>query len=119
MAGEVCPYCGALLTTSLTFCVECRRSVTEGSIRAAGQKATDDGETSARYNLSRGSSYDSVRQIRAYSMTLTSIISIFLVYYCVMKFVIHQPVPYEQEMTNFVQILTHQIPGGTPPNSRP
>ena len=114
MAGELCPFCGALLTTSLKFCVQCRRSVTEGSIAAAGQ-GKDDEPNSARFQLSRGASYDSVRTLRTYSMTLTTIISIFLIYYCVMKFVVHQPIPYEEELTNFVQILMHPPQHGAGP----
>lgn len=118
MAGELCPFCGALLTTSLKFCVQCRRSVTEGSIAAAGQARNDDADDEPggkRFRLARGTTVDSVRQLRTYSMTLTSIVSIFLVYYCVMKFVVHQPIPYEQELTNFVQILMHPPRNGQTP----
>ena len=119
MAGDLCPYCGTLLTTSLKFCVNCRRSVTEDKIKqanAAGIRSSklddEDDETTKerRYRLSKGSSYDGLRSARTFFMTVTSLVSIVLVYYCVMKFVIHQPIPFEDEINKLIadfQALRH------------
>lgn len=113
MAGDLCPYCNTLLTTSLKFCVNCRRSVTEDKIKQAsamdmGGGGRDDDEPQSKYRLSRKSSYDSLRQSRTFFLTLTTLISIALVYYCTMKFVLHEPVPFEQEITSFVQEIMNR-----------
>lgn len=109
MAGDLCPYCGELLTTSLKFCVNCRRSVTEDKIRHAGiARNTQEIETvpgEAKYRLSRKTSYDSMRQFRSFFITTSTLMGIFFVYYFAMKFMLHQPVPFEQELTQFVEKL--------------
>src|SRR5438094_691358 len=100
MAGDLCPYCGTLLTTSLKFCVNCRRSVTEDKIRQAGHSARspndelgDEDNQPNKFRLSRKTSYDGVRQARTVFTTLTTLLGICFVYYFTMKFVIHQPIP--------------------------
>lgn len=108
MAGDLCPYCGTLLTTSLKFCVNCRRSVTEDRIKHAGIARSNSPETEevpgeAKFRLSRKSSYDSMRQFRTFFMTTSTLIGIFFAYYFVMKFVLHQPIPFEQELTQLVE----------------
>ena len=125
--AESCPYCGTLLTTSLKFCVNCRRSVTEDKIRQAGTGRAPDEEAASKYKLSRGASYDGLRQTRTFFFTLTSLLTIAFVYYFTMKFVIHQPIPFEEEITNFVNGMQGQMGQGgqqtmptTPdPNAQP
>ncbi|MBX9687244.1 MAG: hypothetical protein K2X27_11115 [Candidatus Obscuribacterales bacterium] len=111
MAGESCPYCGTLLTTSLKFCVNCRRSVTEDKIRKGSSVESDysdelDESTSERkFKLSRGNSYDSIRSARTFFFTSTTLLTIFFVYYFVMKFVIHQPIPFESQLSLLIDDL--------------
>lgn len=114
MAGDSCPYCGTLLTTSLKFCVNCRRSVTEDKIKQAGVRSAPDEESASKYKLSRGASYDGLRQARTFFLTLTSLLTIAFVYYFTMKFVIHQPIPFEEEITHLVDDVQKQMGGGTP-----
>ncbi len=119
MTGELCPYCGTLLTTSLKFCVNCRRSVTEDKIRksgsintrtmSAGAEEDEEDKGAARYKLSRGSSYDSIRQFRTFFISISTLLTIFFVYYFTMKFVIHQPIPFEEELTQFVQSISGKL----------
>lgn len=124
MAGDLCPYCGTLLTTSLKFCVNCRRSVTEDKIRqAAGRGAPskfndEDENADSKFRLSRkGGSIDLMRQTRTFFLTATSLLTIFLAYYFTMKFVIHQPVPFEPEMSALIQSFVNSAqpqPGAQP-----
>ncbi len=125
MVGELCPYCGTLLTTSLKFCVNCRRSVTEDKIKqanAAGIRSTqvdedefEEGAKEKRFRLSKGTSYDSLRSARTFFMTITTLVSIVFVYYFTMKFVIHEPIPFEQEISNFISDFQKQHPLGKTP----
>jgi len=101
MSSELCPNCGTLLTSSLKFCVSCRRSITEDRIRLAGEEKADGG---SKYRLSKGTSYDGLRQARTFFLTLTSLLTIAFVYYFMMKFVIHQPIPFEDQLNQIVGV---------------
>ncbi len=112
MAGELCPYCGTLLTTSLRFCVSCRRSVTESKIKQAGagcRRTPGDDENSeegrGKFRLSRKTTYAGVRQARMVFTTLTTMLAIIFVYFFTMKFMIHKPIPFEQQVTSIIDDL--------------
>jgi hypothetical protein len=108
MAGELCPYCGTLLTTSLRFCVTCRRSVTEDKIRQAGARQSsseEDDDGQEKFRLSRRTSYEGVRQVRTFFLTLTTLLVIAFVYYFVMKFVVHEPIPFEDKVVPIIDKL--------------
>ena len=110
MASESCPYCGTVLTTSLKFCMKCRRSITENSINQAGKNAEEDeGSHSGKFRLSRKSSYDGVRQTRRFFLTITTLLVIFFGYFFTMKFVIHQQIPYEHEATALIDDMAKRI----------
>jgi hypothetical protein len=120
MAGDLCPYCGTLLTTSLKFCVNCRRSVTEDKIRQAGYagRSTEDQieleEGQGKFKLSRKTSYDGVRTVRTVFTTLSTLLAICFVYYFTMKFVIHQPIPFEEQITGVVNKVQDGVQNNIP-----
>lgn len=108
MSADQCPYCGTVLTTSLKFCVNCRRSVTEDKIRQAGARLSDNEEGEdgqAKFKLAKRGTYDGVRQFRSFFLTVSALLGVFFIYYCGMKFVAHQEIPFEDEIIRFVQSL--------------
>lgn len=116
MAGDLCPYCGTLLTSSLRFCVNCRRSVTEDKIKQLGSRNGgdeddgSDGRKAEKFKLSRKTSYDGVRQVRTVFTTITTLLAIIFVYYFTMKFVIHEPIPFEDTISALIdQVQKHGI----------
>lgn len=117
MSGEMCPNCNTLLTSSLKFCVNCRRSVTEDKIKTGAE--TKEEESGSKFKLARGATYDGLRQVRTFFFTLTTLLLIAFVYYFVMKFVIHEPVPFEDEIDKFVGGVKNSIPAGTGTGTTP
>lgn len=106
MSVEMCPSCGTVLTSSLKFCVKCRRTVSEDRIKRPGEKRRDDEESpQLDYRLARRSSYDALRQFRTFFLTLSTLLLIALAYYSVMKFVLHEPVPFEDKIAAFVRLV--------------
>lgn len=97
---DKCPYCGAAITTSLKFCVSCRRSVTEGNIRGLNQQE----ETERGFKLSKRE-YSFHRQVRTFFFGLSSILMLLLVFVCSMKFIVKKPIPGEAEITKFIKQL--------------
>ena len=102
MTGDICPYCGSLLTTSLKFCVSCRRSVTESKIRIQGQQDEEDEDqgTAKKFRLARKSSYDFQRQFRTVFFTVFALVAVGAAYYYGMK-AINQPIPGATEIGEF------------------
>lgn len=96
--ADACPYCGTVLTTSLRFCVNCRRSVTENKISIVNLSDEEvDATTSKKYKLSRKSTYDIHRQIRTFFFTSSTLLMLVISYYYAMK-AINQPIPGEKEI---------------------
>lgn len=93
MASKNCPYCGAILSSSsLRFCISCRHSISAAQLRAvADEDDYEDDDKSRSYSRSR-KSYGTQRGIRIVSYTLTSLMTILLVYICTMKFVLNQSI---------------------------
>lgn len=111
MAGDLCPYCGTLLTTSLKFCVNCRRSVTEDKIKQLGagrEEASEDEGGQGKFKLARRGSHDTVRQFRSFFLTASALLAVVFIYYCSMKFVAKQPIPFEDELTKLFLDLQKQ-----------
>jgi hypothetical protein len=80
--------------------------VTEDKLKAVGKMVTDEEPAAAgaaRYKLARKSDYDGMRQARVIFGTCSTLLTIVLVYYCMMKFVIHQPIPFEDQLTAMTQ----------------
>jgi len=92
--------------------------VTEDKLKAVGDVSVDEESAAAgaaRYKLARKSDYDGVRQARVFFGTCSTLLTIVLVYYCMMKFVIHQPVPFEEQLTAMTQSFhrSEQSPGSS------
>ncbi|MBX9573945.1 MAG: hypothetical protein K2X77_33930 [Candidatus Obscuribacterales bacterium] len=107
--ADACPYCGTLLTTSLRFCVNCRRSVTENKISIVNlHDEEEEAATSKKYKLSRKSSYDIHRQVRTFFFTSSTLLMLVISYYYAMK-AINQPVPGDKEIAKILKQIQAQI----------
>lgn len=93
---EICPYCSTLLTTSLRFCVNCRRSVTETKISVRDAEE-EEAERRSKFKLSRKSTYEFHRQIRTIFFTASTLVFLLVAYVYAMR-AINQPIPGEQEV---------------------
>lgn len=107
--SDRCPYCGTNLTTSLKFCVSCRRAVTDEKIKElARSEGFDDQVGLKAFKLSK-KEYSFHRGLRTFFFSTSTILMLLLVFFLSMKYIVRKPIPLEQQITSFVK----QLVGGT------
>ena len=96
MTNVQCPYCGATLSKRLKYCVSCQRAVSTAEIKKIGFKiflhTREDSDVPSSFALSK-QSYAAHRQARTFFYTLSSILLLTIIYYSLMRFVLHVHLP--------------------------
>ena len=100
--SDKCPYCGTFLTSSLKFCVSCRRSVTDDQKNVAGSAGFDDPVGPKSFKLSK-KEYSAHRAIRSFFFASSTVLMLVLVFFVTMKYILHKPVPGEEQLTAIVR----------------
>lgn len=106
--SDKCPYCGTTLSSSLNFCVSCRRAVSDEHKQLGAGQGFEDQVGLKAFKLSK-KEYSAHRAVRSFFFSLSTVLMLFLVFFVSMKFFLHKSIPGEEQLTNFVK----QIVGGT------
>lgn len=102
--SDKCPYCGTNLTSSLKFCISCRRSISEDHKKLGAGQGFDDQVGLKAFKLSK-KEYSIHRAVRSFFFSLSTILMLFLVFFVSMKYIVHKPIPGEEQLTSFVKQL--------------
>ncbi len=103
--SDKCPYCGTTLTSSLKFCVNCRRAVTDDKLKQFGTgEGFDDQVGLKAFKLSK-KEYSLHRAVRTFFFSMSTVLMLVLVFFLSMKYIVRQPIPGVPQISSFVKQL--------------
>lgn len=105
--SDRCPYCGTNLTSSLKFCVSCRRAVSDDMVKNFSPSEGFDEQVGLKsFKLSK-KEYGFHRGLRSFFFFVSTFLMLFLVFFLSMKYVVKKPIPGEQEVTAIIKQITN------------
>lgn len=101
MPALQCPFCGAAMNPPIKFCVSCGRHVSSSDANRVGLKLSTgsrqqvEDEERPESKISK-KSYSFHRHIRHFFFISSTFLMLALVYFFTMRFVLHQPLPFDK-----------------------
>jgi len=105
--SPACPFCGEISDTPLKFCVSCGRAITQEDLNRSGLKMSSKRhpERSGKFSLAK-KEYTLHRQFRNLFYTTSIVLALTIGYYCTMRYVLHEHLPFKMD-----QILEQWMSG--------
>lgn len=108
MSSIACPFCGTVLDSPLKLCLSCGRGITQEDLQHAGLKLNKAGANgvSGKFALAK-KDHTMHRQMRSMLWTTTAVMVLVLGYWCTMRYVLHEHLPFKVDV-----MIEQMIQGG-------